>query len=72
MKSFTILYCVILLGYILGIHNGQIALIKDGTVVQTYPCAVSTLPPADQQLLEQGLPIGSRRELTMRLEDYLS
>ena len=72
MKTISILYCVILLGYILGVHNGQIALIKDDDVVEVYPRSVSTLPPADQKLLEQGLPIESQSQLTMYLEDYFS
>ena len=68
----TILYCIIALGYILGTHNGMLALLYDAVPVQTYPCPVSSLPEADQSLLEEGLPIDSFSELTERLEDYLS
>ena len=72
MRKKHIIYCILALGYILGTHNGTLALLYDGVPVQTYPCEVSTLPEADRALLEQGLPIDSLNELTERLEDYLS
>ena len=74
MKQMHILYYMLAANLFLGIYRGQLALWKEGcTLPQTvYPCAVASLPEADRALLEQGIPIGSREELTRRLEDLLS
>lgn len=72
MKKHRILrYCVIL-GLILGVKNGCIALWENGTEVEVYPYRAELLPKADQQLLKKGIPIQSEAELAGILEDYLS
>lgn len=63
-----------LFGFILGSHQGYIALWKDGVAdpIRVFPYSVSSLPPVDQQALEEGIVIGDETELAHLLEDYLS
>ena len=70
----TLLYTIALLGFTLGIHQGQLALWKDGQAepLKTYPLFTATLPQQDQQLLAEGIRAESLSDLTARLEDYLS
>jgi len=74
MKRLNSIYCILCLGYILGVHNGYIALWKEPyeKPLRVFPYSVSCLPEADRQLLEQGVRADSLPELTQRLEDYLS
>lgn len=74
MKHAHILYYIVTATLFLGIHRGKLALWKAGDPYpQTvYPCSVTSLPEADRALLEEGIPIRSREELTARLEDLLS
>jgi len=61
-------------GLYLGCHRGYLALMDTAKAdpLQIYPCPVSSLPPADQQALENGVPVKNKTELAQRLEDYLS
>ena len=74
MKSKQFLSRIVLAGMFLGIYQGQLALWQDNAAVpaKIYPCQIQTLPEADRLLLEQGIPVQSRKELTSRLEDLLS
>lgn len=74
MKKLTILYCVTLLGFLLGIHNGRIALWEDGkqAPVKVFPYSANMLPKKDRQALEKGIHFDSKQELVERIEDYLS
>lgn len=74
MRSPHILYYIAALGYTLGIHQGQLAIWKDGQAepVKSFPFSVAALPLEDQQLLAEGIRIENLNELTARLEDYLS
>lgn len=74
IKKRNIITAILLLGFILGSHKGFIALWKDGQTepIRTFPYSIASLPPADQQALEQGIRIKSREELLRLLEDYLS
>lgn len=74
MKLTRYLYCTLILSILLGTYQGRIALWKtDSPVpVKVFPNTVASLPPADQALLEQGIPIASREQLAYLLEDYLS
>lgn len=64
----------LLLGLILGSHNGYIALWTEDSPEpkKVFPYKVTSLPPVDQKALEQGIHIGSAQELAQLLEDYLS
>ena len=74
MKKPHIVYCLLLAGYLIGIHKGNIALWKgqDAEPYRVFPYKASNLPAADQKLLEKGIPIDSDSELAKLLEDYLS
>ncbi len=67
--------CLFLLfSFILGSHEGYIALWKDGDPkpVRVFPYSVRSLPQADQEALEKGIRIDSESELIRLVEDYLS
>lgn len=68
------LLCVLLLGFILGSHNGYIALWTDDSIEpdRIYPYRVTTLPEADQEALRNGIAVDDIVELTRLMEDYLS
>ena len=69
------IFCAtVLTGLFLGVWKDQLALWQDGSTypARIYPCTVSSLPPEDRRLLEEGIPIRSGEELTARLEDFLS
>lgn len=76
MKKFRLVpVCLtLLMGFILGSHNGYIALWTEGSPEpkKVFPYRVTALPPADQKALEQGIHIDSTQELARLLEDYLS
>jgi len=74
MKNLTILYCITILGFLLGIHNGRIALWEDGKTnpVRVFPYSASMLPEQDRKALEKGIHFDSKQELIERMEDYLS
>lgn len=72
MKGFYILYCTAVLCCTLGISDGVLALMKDGRPLKHYPCTSASLPAADRIILEAGIPIYSKEQLTAHLEDYLS
>jgi hypothetical protein len=51
-----------------------VALLSDSNAepIKIVPYSAASLPEADQQLLEKGIPINNSRELTSLLEDYFS
>lgn len=64
----------LLLGFLLGIHEGRIALWKDGDSnpwrVFPYPAAV--LPTQTQQQLQKGIRVDTMEDLDRLLENLLS
>lgn len=74
MKRLTKLYCIIALGFLLGIHGGRIALWKDGhsEPIKVFPYSAELLPKQDRELLEEGLHFDTKEQLIARIEDYLS
>ena len=68
------LYLSLFLTFILGSHNGYIALWQDGAAepVKVFPYSVASLPSADQKALEEGIRIDNKTDLIKLLEDYLS
>ena len=73
-KKLTMLYCITVLSFLLGVYKGKIALWKKGETepVKVFPYSVALLPSKDRQLLEKGLEFDSLEELTKFAEDYLS
>ena len=74
MKVFSLVYLTLILSFLLGIHEGKLALWKEGESLPeiVFPCCADFLPEADRQALSKGIPIGSREELASLLEDYVS
>ena len=74
MRKRRIPVLLLLFGFLLGIHDGKIALWKDDDPepLRIFPYRASLLPPADQQLLKKGIPIEDAHDLSRLLEDYLS
>ena len=74
MRRLHSIYCILCLGYLLGVYKGQIALWKepDPKPIHIFPYSVSMLPQKDRENLEKGLRADSIIELTRQLEDYLS
>ena len=74
MKKIAILYCITLLGFLLGIHNGRIALWEDGSAepVRVFPYQAEALPSADRMRLEEGIRIDTADQLITLIEDYFS
>ena len=74
MKNVIILYSMILVGFLLGIHGGRITLWKDGdpSPVKVFPYSARLLPEKDRQALEKGIHFDTKEELAQRIEDYLS
>lgn len=60
--------------YILGVHEGKIALWSgdDPEPVQVFPYRATLLPKADRQRLEEGIRVESMEELHQLVEAYLS
>ena len=71
-KQFSLL--ILLFGYTLGVYRGYIALLKepDSQPIRVFPYSVTSLPPADQKALSQGIRTDSYTDLLQLLEDYLS
>ncbi len=74
MKATRLYYFSLFLGFILGIRGGFIALwpADQPEKAEIFPYSAASLPDADYQALQRGIPIDSREELTEILEDYLS
>ena len=74
MKFFRMILPVLVLSLYLGVHNGNLALFREGSTVpvQVYPRAVDTYPKKDQLALHSGIPITSKQQLAELLEAYLS
>lgn len=74
MRRYSLLYCITLLGFLLGIHNGYVALWveDDPEPAKIFPYRAALLPEQDQKLLKKGLHFKTEADLHRRLEDYLS
>lgn len=74
MKGFRILYCSLMLAFLLGTHNGYVALwnADHSAVIHVFPFPAADLPMRKQIQLEQGILINEEYELVKILRDYLS
>lgn len=74
MRKLIILYCVTIIGFLLGIHNGRVAVWQDGVKdpIKVFPYSAKLLPKQDRALLEKGMHFETKEELIRRIEDYLS
>lgn len=74
MKKKQYYSAALLLGFLLGIRDGKIALwnTHNPEPVEIFPYRAEYLPEADRQALEQGIHINNEEALHHLLEDYLS
>ena len=74
MRKGKILAYLLLFGFLLGIHDGKIALWQDEDPkpIRVFPYRAELLPPSDQQALQNGIPIEDAHHLSRLLQDYLS
>lgn len=65
---------LILMGFLLGISRGNVAVwqVDDPQPLYRTETPAASLLPADQALLRQGLRFGDKRQLTAALEDFCS
>ena len=73
-KHLSQLLCSLMLSlYLLGVHDGKIALWQgdDPEPVKVFPYSVSMLPKEAQERLEAGIPINSMAELRKLAQAYL-
>lgn len=65
---------VILLGFLLGVHDGRIALWKDGSDLpwRIFPYPYAVLPADTKRELEKGIRIDTMEDLDRLLENLLS
>lgn len=74
MKKLSILYSILCFGFLLGIHEGKIALWKDNDPepYKVFPYYASLLPKADRNALKKGIYLENEDQLRKLVEDYLS
>lgn len=62
------------LGLLLGIHEGYIAIWRDGEAdpLQVFPYRAELLPEQEQRMLAEGIYIRDERHLHSLLDEYLS
>ncbi len=72
--NYRTLTAALLLGFLLGVQDGHIALWKDGIAkpVEVFPFRADMLPEEDAKALEKGIRIENPSELARLMEDYLS
>ena len=64
---------ILMMGFLLSISDGKIALWTDGKAEPTvFPYHADLLPEPDQKRLMDGIRIEDEAELSRLLEDYLS
>ena len=74
MKRYSQIFCLVFLGFLLGIHNGKIALWQDEDPqpIKIFPFSAQMLPVADRRALEEGIRFETKEDLMRLMEDYLS
>ena len=74
MKPHRQLYLTLMLGFILGLRGGNIALWRSGSaeVLRIFPYRAEMLPPEAQDALAAGIPIEDLRQLEELAENYFS
>lgn len=73
MKKYSHLYLALILSFILGVHEGNIALWKEGSTApdRVFPYQARMLPPEARTALEQGIRFDNLEQLKALAENYL-
>ena len=74
VKRSILLYGIAAFSFLLGIHDGKVALWyqDDPEPIRVFPYSAASLPLADQEALRQGIRIDSKDDLMELIADYLS
>ena len=74
MKIKRYLCCVILTGFLIGIHNGRITIWQgeDPEPQTVLPYPADLLPEDDRLALENGIHLKTREDLIRFMEDFCS
>ncbi len=74
MKLKKIFASFLLLGFLLGVYEGKVALWQDGQEkpMKVTPYRVTLFPKADQEKLKKGIHVDSLKQLQELIEDYFS
>lgn len=74
MKTLHRILIPVFLSFLLGIHQGNIALWKDDDPepIRVFPFSASLLPQADRNALAQGIRVENEDALLRLLQDFLS
>ena len=74
MKKQKIVCNLLLIGFLLGVYEGKIALWSDfkKEPIRIFPYSASQLPKKDQERLASGLHFNNLNDLRKFVEDYLS
>ena len=74
MKKRQLFSLILMFGFLLGVHEGYIALWRSGQEepLQVFPYRAEMLPRTDREALIRGIEIKDGTELAGILEDYLS
>lgn len=69
-----LLCALVLLGFLLGVHDGRIAIWRDGQDApwRVFPYPLFVLPTETQQALRKGIRIDTMEDLDQLLENLLS
>ena len=69
-----ILCSMLLRSFLLGVHDGRLAMWKDDdpTPCKVFPCPVLVLPKAVQQQLRAGVRLETMEDVNRLLENFLS
>lgn len=73
-KLARLLTTAVCLSILIGVHNGKIALWRDGDPepFKVFPYRASMLPDEQEQMLKKGIRVESMEDLQRLLENYLS
>ena len=68
------LCCAMLLSFLLGVHEGRLAMWKDEdpTPCKVFPCPVIVLPRPVQAQLQAGIRLETIEDVNRLLENFLS
>ena len=74
MRSFHWVYLSLIFAFLLGIHEGNLALWQEPgrDPIAVFPFRAELLPQSDREALEKGIRAETAEDLHRLLEDYLS
>ena len=73
-KASQIRLCALLWSFLLGVHDGRLAMWQDDdpTPCKVFPCPILVLPKTVQQQLKNGIRLDTIEDVNRLLENFLS